>query len=210
MAMRPRSSPLYAFATSSPSENDPTMRPCLIEHSRTKAAKHRLGYISWMYNPSVTATSEPSAIESCSQVSPPVTLRCSHSHVFPHKRRMPRKDEGAWLTVASGLEDVRHQHSLPRVNSTKQMVLRWLLGWMCEWWNLFDFLPVTNTSSMAPSALSRIPSPSPDPVGWPHESSHTRTAAPTWADQQHCSLPYLKVLICGMLVRPRHVQPCLP
>ncbi len=153
MAMRPRSSPLYAFATSSPSENVPTMYPHLLEHSRMKAAKRRLGYISRMYNSSVTATSEPSAMESRSQASSPVTLRCSHSHVFPHKRRTPRKDEGARLTVASSLEDARHQHSLPRVDSTKQMVLRWLLGWMCEWWNLCGFLPDTNTSSVAPSAL---------------------------------------------------------
>jgi hypothetical protein len=153
MAMRPRSSPLYAFATSSPSENVPTMHPHLLEHSRTKAAEQRLGYIYRMYDPSITATSKPSAMESCSQASPPVTLRCSYSHAFPHKRRMPRKDEGARLTVASGLEDVRCQHSLPRVDSTNQMVLRWLLGWMCEWWSLFSFLPDTNTSSVAPSAL---------------------------------------------------------
>jgi hypothetical protein len=153
MAMRPRSSPLYAFATSSSSENVPLMRPCLLEHFRMKAAKQQLGYISRMYDPSVPATSKPSAMESCSQASPPITLRCSHSHVFPHKQRTPRKDEGARLTVASGLEDVRCQHSPPRVDSTKQMVLRWLLGWMCEWWNLFGFLPDTNTSSVAPSAL---------------------------------------------------------
>jgi hypothetical protein len=151
--MMPRSSPLYAFATSDASKNVPTICPCPLEHSRTNTAEHRLGYISRMYDPSVTATSNPSAMESCSQDFPPVTVRCSHSQVFPRDRRTPRKDVGARLGLACGSEDVRCQPSPPRVDSTKQIVLRWLLGWLCEWWKVFGFLPKTKTSSVMPSAL---------------------------------------------------------
>ncbi len=153
MAMRPRSFPLYAFATSNASKNVPTMCPCPLEHSKTKVTKHRLGYISRVYDPLVTATSKPLAMESCSQDSPPVTIRCSHSHVFPHNQRTPRKDVGAQWGLARGSEDVRCQRSPPRVDSTELIVMRWLLGWLCEWWNLFGFLPNTNTSSMMSSAL---------------------------------------------------------
>jgi hypothetical protein len=153
MAMRPRSYPLYAFATNNASENVPTMRPLPLEHSRMNAAEHRLGYISRMYNPLVTATSKPLAMESCIQDSPPVTFRCSHSQVFPHDRRILRKDIGAWLGFARGSEDVRRQPSLPRVDSTKQIILRWLFGWQCERWNLFGFLPDMKTSSVTLLAL---------------------------------------------------------
>ncbi len=92
-------------------------------------------------------------MESYSQDSPPVTVRCSHSQVFPHDWRMPRKDIGARLGLTHSSKDVRCQPSPPRVDSTKQIVLRWLLGWLCEWWNLFSFLPKTKTSSMMPLAL---------------------------------------------------------
>ncbi len=54
MASRPRSSPLYAFATNSASERDPTIRPRTLEHSMTNAAEHMFGYNSRIYNPSVT------------------------------------------------------------------------------------------------------------------------------------------------------------
>ena len=124
MASRPRSSPLYAFATDSASEIDPTIRPRPLEHSMTNAAEHRFGYISLIYDPSVTATSEPSAMDSCIHDSPPVTCRCSHSQVLPHERRIPRKDDGAWYLLTSGSDDVRRQHSPPRVGSTEQIVLR--------------------------------------------------------------------------------------
>ncbi len=153
MVMRPRSSPLYAFATNNAPENVPTMHPLPLEHSRTNAAEHRLGYISQMYDPLVTATSKPLAMESCSQDSPPVTFRFSHSQVFPHDWRISRKDVGAWLGLALGSKDVRRQPSPPRVDSTKQIILRWLFGWQCEWWNLFGFLPDTKTSFVMPSAL---------------------------------------------------------
>ena len=143
IASRPRSSPLYAFATDSASEIDPTIRPRPLEHSMTNAAEHRFGYISRIYDPSVTATSEPSAMDSFIHDSPPDTCRCSHSQVFPHKRSisrkdvgswgMSRKDVGAWYGLASGSDDVRRQHSPPRVGSTEQIVLRWLAGWQCKW-----------------------------------------------------------------------------
>ena len=124
MASSPRSSPLYAFATDRASERDPTMRPRPLEHSMTNAAEHRFGYISRIYDLSVTATSEPSAMDSFIHDSPPDTCRCSHSQVFPHDRRMSRKDVGAWYGLASGSDDVRRQHSPPRVGSTEQIVLR--------------------------------------------------------------------------------------
>jgi hypothetical protein len=41
IAMSPRSSPWYAFATARRSENDPTIWPCPLLHSRIKAAEHK-------------------------------------------------------------------------------------------------------------------------------------------------------------------------
>ncbi len=86
MAIRLGSSPLYAFATNSTSEKDPTIRPCSFEHSMTKAAEHRFGYNSRIYDPSVTATSESSAMESCIHDSPlhPIAIT-SMSVCIPHK-----------------------------------------------------------------------------------------------------------------------------
>ncbi len=133
MANRPRSSPLYAFATDSASERDPTICPRPLEHSMTNAAEHRFGYISRIYDPSVTATSESSAMDSCIHDSLPNTCRCSHSQVFPHERRISRKDVGAWYGLTSGSDDIRRQPSPPRVGSTEQIVLRWLAGWQRKW-----------------------------------------------------------------------------
>jgi hypothetical protein len=70
MAINPRSLPLYVFATSCASENDPHMRLRLLLHSRTNAAEHRLGYSLRIYDPSVTATSVPSRIACCSHSTP--------------------------------------------------------------------------------------------------------------------------------------------
>jgi hypothetical protein len=83
--MRPSNSPLYALATNNASKNAPTIRPQPLEHSRIKAAKHRLGNSSLMYDPSVTATKDPSEIDSQSHDTPPITCRCSHSQVFPQE-----------------------------------------------------------------------------------------------------------------------------
>jgi hypothetical protein len=132
IAIRPRSSPLYAFATDSISENDPTMHPHPLEHSITNAAEHRLGYIFRMYDPSVTATSKPLVIDSCIQVTPPETCRCSQSQVFPHDCRMSRKEVGIWSCLARGSDDVRCQFSPPNVGSTEQTVFRLLWSWQCE------------------------------------------------------------------------------
>jgi len=106
MASRPRSS-------DSASERDPTIRPRPLEHSMTNAAEHRFGYNSRIYDPSVTATSESSAMDSCIHDSPADTCRCSHSQVFPHKRRISRKDVGAWYGHTSSSDDVRCQPSPP-------------------------------------------------------------------------------------------------
>ncbi len=84
IAISPRSSPRYAFATAEPSENDPVIRPRPFLHSKTNAAEHRWGYNSLMYEPSVTATSVPLLIERCIQSVPPDTFMLSHSHVLPH------------------------------------------------------------------------------------------------------------------------------
>jgi hypothetical protein len=83
--MRLISSPLYALATNNASKNVPAMRPWPLEHFRTKAAKHRLENSSLMYDPSVTATKEPSEIDSQSHDTLSVTCRCSHSQVFPQE-----------------------------------------------------------------------------------------------------------------------------
>ena len=99
MAISPRSSPQYAFATVSLSKNDPTIRPRPFAHSLTKAAEHRLGYNLRMYEPSVTATRDPSWMERCIHSVPPVTITCSHSHVFPHDSRTSRNVEGCLVLV---------------------------------------------------------------------------------------------------------------
>jgi hypothetical protein len=133
ITIRPRSSLLYAFATDSISENDPTMRPRPLEHSITNAAEHRLGYISRMYKPSVMATSKPLVIDLCIQVTPTETCRCSQSQVFPHKdSRMSRKEVGIWSCLACSSDNVRRQLSPPNIDSTEQTVFRLLQGWQCK------------------------------------------------------------------------------
>ncbi len=100
MAMSPRSSPWYAFATAKRSENDPTIRPCPLLHSRTKAAEYKLGYSSRVYKPSIMATSNPSLMEWCSHF---VSLDMdvfSHSQVLPHDSRTLRIVAGTGVTAA--------------------------------------------------------------------------------------------------------------
>jgi hypothetical protein len=100
MAMSPRSSPRYAFATARRSENDPTIRPHPLLHSRMKAAEHKLGYSSRVYEPSVTATSNPLLMEWCSHsVSPDMDV-FSHSQVLPHYSRTSRIVAGTGVTAA--------------------------------------------------------------------------------------------------------------
>ena len=87
MAIRPRSSPRYALAADEPSENDPIIHPLPPKHSNTKAAEHKLGYRSLIYEPSVTATRLPGRIDSSIQWSSPTSHRESHIHVLFHSRR---------------------------------------------------------------------------------------------------------------------------
>jgi hypothetical protein len=128
MAMSPRSSRLYAFATNSASKTVPTMHPCPLGHSGMNAAKHSLGYISRMYDPSITATSEPLVMDPCIQAVPPITCRCSHSQVFPHNQRISRNDVGAWAGLAQGLDEVRPQHPRPEWVQWSRLLLGGLLA----------------------------------------------------------------------------------
>jgi hypothetical protein len=73
MAIRPNNSSLYAFATSSVSENDPTTLPRPLLHSSTNAVKHKVGNISLIHDPFVTAANVPSAIDCSSHATPPDT-----------------------------------------------------------------------------------------------------------------------------------------
>ena len=153
--MSPNSSPRYAFATSSCSENDPTIRPRPFEHSMTNAAEHRLGYRLRMYDPSVTATIEPSAIECCIHSVPPDTDILSHSQVFPHDSRTTRNDVGAFSGSAIGVVDRSRQCSPSVVVCTEHTACNCPRHWLCEKWNLLGFFPATNTSSVTPSSLEQ-------------------------------------------------------
>jgi hypothetical protein len=99
MAMSPRSSPRYAFATARHSKNDPTIRPHPLLHSRTKAAEHKLGYSSCVYELSVTATSAPLLMEWCSHSVSPDMEVFSHSQVLPHDLRTSRIVAGTGVTA---------------------------------------------------------------------------------------------------------------
>jgi hypothetical protein len=83
MAIRPSSSPLYAFATFSASKNDPINQPRHFVHSSTNAAEQRFGYSLRVYKPSVTATRVPSWIALCSQLNPPAIEILSHNMCCP-------------------------------------------------------------------------------------------------------------------------------
>ncbi len=72
-----------------------------------KAAKHTFGNNSLMYDPSVTATSVPSAIDSSTHVSPPVIDTCSYSHVFPHVINTSLNVDGMGVGFAMGATEVR-------------------------------------------------------------------------------------------------------
>jgi hypothetical protein len=147
IAISPSSSPRYAFATFVASVNEPEIRPCPLLHSRTKAAEQVCGKSSRIYDPSVTATSVPSAIERCIHDSPPVMVRFSYSHVFPHDISTSRNVDGVLTCGAVGATDVRRKCSSLIVCSTKHTVLCFSRCRVCEKWNLFGFLPGQNTSS---------------------------------------------------------------
>jgi hypothetical protein len=61
------------------STKEPKSLPLSLEHSRTKAAELRSGHSSFMYEPSVTATQELSAIEGDIQSRSPMMDRLSHN-----------------------------------------------------------------------------------------------------------------------------------
>jgi hypothetical protein len=153
--MSPNSSPRYGFATSSCSENDPTICSRPFEHSITNAAEHRLEYNSHMYDPSVAATIEPSAIESCIHSVPPDTDILSHSQVFPHNSRTTKNDVGAFSGSAIDVVDRSRQCSPSVIVCTKHTVYNCPRRWLCEKWNLLGFFPATNTSSVTPSSLEQ-------------------------------------------------------
>jgi hypothetical protein len=135
MAMSPRSSPLYAFATSNASENGPTTLPCPLLHSRTNAAEHRFRNSSLMYDPSVTATSVPLAIDLSSHATPPDTDMCSHSHIFPHDCSTSRKKDGAGVCMTLGAIESSCQWSPSRVGCTEHIISCSWRGWLWEYWN---------------------------------------------------------------------------
>ncbi len=81
-----------------------------------------------MYDPSITATKEPSEIDSQSHDTPPVTCRCSHSQVFPQEWKTSMNDLGAGRELAHVAKDVQRQLPSPRVSSTEQIALWRLRG----------------------------------------------------------------------------------
>jgi hypothetical protein len=78
-----------------------------------------LGYSSCMYDPSVMATSVPSAIDWCIHNSPPVIVKCSHSHVIPHNINNSLNVDGVLARVAIVATDVRRKCTPSSVCSTK-------------------------------------------------------------------------------------------
>ena len=84
MATSPSNSPLYALADRVFSGNDHTSLPRPLEHSNINAADQMSGCNSLMYNPSVTAKHELSAIASCIHFSFPTRRKEFHIQVHPH------------------------------------------------------------------------------------------------------------------------------
>jgi hypothetical protein len=69
-----------------------------LEHSRTNAAELRYGYSSLMYEPSVTAMQELSAIEAAIQSRSLVMDRLSYIQVLPQPLMTSQKVVGeAWI-----------------------------------------------------------------------------------------------------------------
>ena len=132
IAMRPRSSPWYAFATARLSENNPVTQPWPFPHSRTKAAEHRWGNNSLMYDPSVTATRDPSRIECCIHSVPPDTDIFSRSHVFPHDSSTSRNIDGVGLTSVVQAVERSRQYSPSRVGCTEHTVLSCWRFWLWD------------------------------------------------------------------------------
>jgi hypothetical protein len=109
MAIKPSSSPLFAFATYNASENEPIKHPYPFLHLITKAAEQRFRYNSQIYNLSVTATRVLSRITSCSQLNPPVIKMLSHNHVLPQECNTSRNVCGVGVKIAADAKDVsRH------------------------------------------------------------------------------------------------------
>jgi hypothetical protein len=151
IAIRPNNSPLYAFATSSSFEKNPTTLPHPFLHSRTKAAEHKVGYSSLIYEPSVTATVVPSEIDYSIQANPPDTDMCSHSHVFPQDCSTSKNMDSVGFCITHGAVERRCQCSPSRVSCTEHIILCSWLGLLWEYVNQFGFRPETNTSSDLPS-----------------------------------------------------------
>ena len=156
MAIKPSSSPRYAFATCDVSENDPIIRPRPFVHSNTKAAEHRFGYCSRRKEPSVTARREPSEMAAGSQSWSPVRARLSHSHVFPQERSTSMNVRRGGVGAPAWATDVRRHPPCPCpacVGSTEQMWPPRVDGRVSEKRNLFGFLHERKTSSVSPSTL---------------------------------------------------------
>ena len=84
MAIRPNNPPLYVLANSVFSGNDPTTLPHPLEHLNINTTKQVAGYSFLMYDPSVTAIYELSAIASSIHFSFPARYRETHIQVHPH------------------------------------------------------------------------------------------------------------------------------
>jgi hypothetical protein len=128
IAISPRNSPLYAFATSSASKKDSIKHPWPLAHSIMNAAEQNYWYSSWRYKPSMTATNVLFLMAFCSQLYPLVTKRCSHSHVCNTNVTSPGMF--FWAVTGFGLDAVDVSHHLPLacVGSTEQRVLDLLFG----------------------------------------------------------------------------------
>ncbi len=120
--MSPRSSPLYAFATSNASENNPTTLPCPLLHLRANAIEHRFGNSSLMYDLSVTATSVPLEIDLSSHATPPDTDMCSHSHMSPQDCSTSRNKNGAGVCITLGAVESSRQCSPASVGCNEHII----------------------------------------------------------------------------------------
>jgi hypothetical protein len=98
MAIRPKSSPLWLPVLGVCSTKEPVSLPLPLEHSKTNAAELRYGYSSFMYEPSITAIQELSAIEAAIQPRSPMMDRLSHIQVLPQPLMTYQKVVGeAWI-----------------------------------------------------------------------------------------------------------------
>ncbi len=101
---------------------DPQSRPLPDVHSKMKEAAFRSGYVSFMYEPSVTATRVDEAVEVASHAISPLITRFSHIQVLPHPVMSCQKSAGGGSVGAQWAVEVT-LYTAGHVDRTEHIVL---------------------------------------------------------------------------------------